>query len=197
MLSSCVFVTLLHACTVFAQFGPFLLSYQLATNNAQNALSRRQTPAEGYITLGGKGTEACHSSALCFLDGEGRLSADNGTIYSTDADIISQPFAPSSSIGSIATTWQLEGGLLQWINASFSNNAASLCIDTISDTVEVYFLTIPSSSCIPIALSIAPRKCSPAHASTRSLDYLLIKLQSLDVQDTQFQVTRSAQIPPF
>ena len=74
--------------------------------------------------------------------------------YSTSPGILSAPFAPSSEIGNISTTWQLVGGTLSWKNSLFSNGTATLCTDA-TGMVQAYFLAAIPDDCRPISLTQA------------------------------------------
>ena len=75
--------------------------------------------------------------------------------YSTSEGIVSAPFAPSSSVGDISTTWQLDAGTLSWKNDNFLNDTAGLCSDS-TGMVQAYFLAPMPSDCVPISLNQAP-----------------------------------------
>ena len=131
----------------------FLISYQAPGNSR---LLRRDV--EMYPTLNGQSTSACIHSPLFNVDPAGQLSVVNaGTsmTYSTSPGVVSAPFAPSSSVGNISTTWQLAGGTLSWTNSLFYNGTASLCTDA-TGTVQAYFLAPVPDDCTPISLSEAP-----------------------------------------
>ena len=102
--------------------------------------------------------ENCLASTIYHLNSDGQLSAANGEIYSTTEGVVSEPFIPSAVVGNISTTWQLSGGVLSFNNDAFLNGSASLCMDPISENIEIYFLAVPPSSCIPIFLTTEPCK---------------------------------------
>lgn len=108
-----------------------------------------------FPSLDGQSTGACIHSPLFNVDPLGQLSVVNaGTseTYSTSGDVVSAPFAPSSIIGNISTTWELAAGTLSWNNGLFYNGSASLCTDA-TGMVQAYFLAPIPADCTPISLS--------------------------------------------
>ena len=108
-----------------------------------------------FPSLDGQSTGACIHSPLFNVDPLGQLSVVNaGTsmTYSTSGDVISAPFAPSSTVSNISTTWELAAGTLSWDNSLFYNNTASLCTDA-TGVVQAYFLAPIPADCTPISLS--------------------------------------------
>ena len=110
--------------------------------------------------LNGQSTGACIHSPLFKLNPAGQLlvvNAGSPMTYSTSRDKISSPFAPSTNVGNISTTWQLVDGVLSWRNNIFLNGIASLCSDPL-EAIQAYFLEQPAPGCTPITLSQAPGK---------------------------------------
>ena len=127
----------------------FLIKYQAPDNSP---LRRRDV--ERFPTLDGQSTSACIHSPLFKLNPAGQLSVVNAgpsMIYSTSPGKIAAPFAPSSNVGNVSTTWQLAAGILSWKNSLFSEGTASLCTDP-AGAIQAYFLEPIPVDCTPIIL---------------------------------------------
>ena len=128
----------------------FLISFSAPSNSRMH---RRDVTL--FPSLGGQSTSACIHSPLFTVNSLGQLSVVNaGTsmTYSTSGDVTSAPFAPSSTVGNVSTTWELAGGTLSWNNSLFYNGTASLCTDA-TGVVQAYFLAPIPADCTPISLS--------------------------------------------
>ena len=128
----------------------FLISF-----SAPSSSRMHRRDATLFPSLDGQSTSACIHSPLFNVDSLGQLSVVNaGTsmTYSTSGDVTSAPFAPSSTISNISTTWELAAGALSWKNSLFYNGTASLCTDP-TGVVQAYFLAPIPADCTPISLS--------------------------------------------
>ena len=131
----------------------FLVGFQTASNSRVRKLRRDTGITSGFITPAGTVTSDCTQSDVCYINSQGQLSLVNGATYSTNTGVASEPFVPSTSPGTISTTWQLSGTVVKWNHVGFLNGTAALCLDPTSGTVQVYFTSPPPTSCISVILT--------------------------------------------
>ena len=124
------------------------------TSDINRPVHRRADPS--FLASNGTVTSNCHLSTTYSLTAGNQLSATDGSIFSTSPDIKYQPFVTNNTTGSISTTWQLFGNYLIWKNNAFQNGTASLCVDSTSKTIYVYFADPVPESCTPVYLTTLP-----------------------------------------
>jgi len=124
-------------------------------NGSGSPASSPPDQRQKFIKADGTTTEDCNTSNIYTLNFEGQLSVQSGAIYSISNGVTSEPFVPSTSPGSITTTWELSDSSIQWNNELFliDNGTAALCLDGQTNQVNVYFLTIPPATCTPVFLT--------------------------------------------
>ena len=136
----------------------FLVSFQVATRTYNGHMLRRQDTTGSFITFEGAATANCLESLLYSINALGQLSVTDGRIFSFSKRVGSARFVPSTSVGGISTTWELSGPTLRFDNSTFLNGTATLCLDTLSNTIEVYYLEAPPITCSPVVLTVASRQ---------------------------------------
>ena len=132
----------------------FLITLQAAIHGPDDRQLPRQEATSQYISPAGKATTNCLNSSIYTINNAGQLSVDDGKVYSTSHGIKSAVFAPSDHIGDISSDWQLLSNSVQWKNENFSNDTASICLDSISHTLMAYFLVPPPESCTSVLLTV-------------------------------------------
>jgi hypothetical protein len=91
------------------------------------------------------------SLATPFIFDHGTLSS-GGQLISTDPGVTYQPFAVNPDVGSITTTFAVEGNTLVWYNESFVNNYADSCQDTGGQVWVIFDGNPPPFDCSTIVL---------------------------------------------
>ncbi|KAL2049355.1 hypothetical protein ABVK25_010365 [Lepraria finkii] len=148
----------------------FLVGFQTVPNSRLRKLRRNTGITSGFITPAGTVSSDCTRSDVCYINSQGQLSLVSGATYSTNTGVASEPFVPSTSPGTISTTWQLSGTVAKWNHAGFLNGTAALCLDLTFGTVQVYFNSPPPTSCIPVILiSVPVSSCSGLPPSATSV----------------------------
>lgn len=136
--------------------GQFLVTFQTMSNTDHGHVRRRQNTAGNYIDGNGAATASCLASPTYFINNLGQLSTPDGRVISASKDAGFSRFVPSTTVSDISTTWKLSGSTLSFHNGTFLNGIATLCLNIVSDQVEMYYFAVPRPTCSMIALTIAP-----------------------------------------
>jgi hypothetical protein len=135
--------------------------YFLAVNPGSSSASpkERRDAGPSYISPSGSITGDCNYAATYMITQSGQLTTE-GELISTTGLVPNAPFAPSSNIAAISTTFSVINGVLQWNNTAFAGNQALFC--QTSSTVEAVFGGQLPSGCAQVTLSlllVSPASC--------------------------------------
>lgn len=143
----------------------FLVSFQVASSTSNGLMLRRQETTGSFITSEGAPTADCLQSPLYSINALGQLLVADGRVFSFSKSLRSARFTPSNSLGDISTTWKPSGATLNFDNSIFLNGTATPCLDSLSNTIEVYYLETPPTFCSTVVLTIVPRQYLPYQRS--------------------------------
>jgi hypothetical protein len=165
---------------------------QVSTNG------KRQLTAENlYLQPDGTTTQDCHSAAQYILQGDQLLL--NGVPISTDRGVAEELFVVNNPVGSITTTFIMNGTNVVWMNSNFDGNAARFARSSTGEIRSYFIGPLPASSTlvdlVPADISICPSQSSSGLSTLSSSISRTTSVQgSSSVQETS-SVQKSSSVP--
>lgn len=122
-----------------------------------NQNQKRQSESSYYVNTNGTITSDC-SVAPMYAINNGVLTATVNNVsyyYSTSPGVAYAKFVPSTSVGSISTTFSASSsGLLTWSNSQFFNGQAQFCSLSDGTVYAVFQQNAAPSGCYYISLTV-------------------------------------------
>jgi hypothetical protein len=125
-------------------------------------IARRQSSGGVFVNGQGTSTDSC-TNAVVYTLVNGQLFANttsSTTQFGTDPNIDYTPFTPSSTPGTINSTFAVDAqNNLMWNNVAFYNNFAQWCIRA-DNTIYAVFVasTLAPGDCVFVQLNMVRRE---------------------------------------